>query len=166
MRFLKSLVLAATVIVSSAVVDSAQGIRKPQFNANSESASSNSERDYAALVEGIFAPITAELQLTSGQKFRIVSIITGTIFKADPLMDQLDELDDQINEATLAYPVDENRIRQISAQEAELLSQVIAMKAKAKASIYQLLTPQQRALVTDQFRAKTPAEGRLGPTSN
>ena len=81
-------------------------------------------------------------------------------------MDQLDELDDQINEVTLAYPVDENRIRQISAQEAELLSQVIAMKARAKASIYQVLTPQQRALVMEQSRAKTPAEGQLGPTSN
>jgi hypothetical protein len=157
-------VLATTVIVSSAVVDFAQGT--PQLNADQQTGSRNNEADYADLVEEVFAPITADLKLTNAQKFRIASILTGAIFEADPLMDQLDHLDDQINEVTLAFPVDENRIRQLSAQEAEVMGQIIAMKAKAKARMYQVLTPPQRALVTDQIHGKGPTEGRLGSISN
>jgi Spy/CpxP family protein refolding chaperone len=118
------------------------------------------------VVEEVFAPITNQLNLTNGQKFRVVSIVTGAIFKSDPLMTQLDELDDQIEEVTLAYPVDENRIRQLSGQEAEVMGQIIAIKAHAKANMYQVLTPQQRAMVVDQWRGKVPAEGRLGSISN
>ena len=166
MRILKSLVLSATVIVAGAVASPAQVLLKPQPNAGQQSGPRDSEQDYAALVEEVFAPITNQLNLTNEQKFRIVSIVTGTMFQADPLMNQLDDLDDQINEVTLAYPVDENRIRQLSTQQAEVMGQIIAMKARARARMYQLLTPPQRALVSDQLRAKAPAEGRLGAISN
>jgi Spy/CpxP family protein refolding chaperone len=165
MRVLKSLVLSATVIVAAAVANSAQDLLKPQPNAGQPSGP-QSEQDYAALVKEVFAPITNQLNLTNEQKFRIVSIVTGTIFQADPLMNQLDDLDDQINEVTLAYPVDENRIRQLSTQQAEVMGQIIAMKARARARMYQLLTPPQKALVSDQLRTKAPAEGRLGAISN
>jgi Spy/CpxP family protein refolding chaperone len=165
MKILKSLVLAATIIVTGAAVSSAQVILKPQSDAKRPGGSRNNE-DYADLVEEVFAPITNQLNLTNEQKFRVASIVTATIFQADPLMDQLDDLDDQINEVTLAYPVDENRIRQLSTQEAEVMGQIIAMKARARARMYQLLTPPQRALLVDQFRAKPPAEGRLGSISN
>jgi Spy/CpxP family protein refolding chaperone len=166
MRVLKSLVLSATVIVAAAVANSAQVLLKPQPTTEQQSGPRDSDQDYAALVEEVFAPITNQLNLTNGQKFRIVSIVTGTMFQADPLMNQLDDLDDQINEVTLAYPVDENRIRQLSTQQAEVMGQIIAMKARARARLYQLLTPPQRALVADQLRARTPAEGRLGAISN
>ncbi|MDX6383752.1 MAG: hypothetical protein QOK48_1325 [Blastocatellia bacterium] len=163
---LKSLVLSATVIVAAAVANSAQVLLKPQPNTEQQSGPRDSEQDYAALVEEVFAPITNQLNLTNEQKFRIVSIVTGAMFQADPLMNQLDDLDDQINEVTLAYPVDENRIRQLSTPQAEVMGQIIAMKARARARLYQLLTPPQRALVADQLRARTPAEGRLGAISN
>jgi Spy/CpxP family protein refolding chaperone len=166
MKILKSLILAAAVIGTSSVVDSAQVIPRPQLNAGQQSGSRNSEPDYAELVDEVFAPITNQLNLTNEQKFRIVSIVTGTIFQADPLMDQLGDLDDQINEVTLAYPLDENRIRRLSTQQAEVMGQIIAIKARARARMYQLLTPPQRALVAEQIRAKAPAEGRLGSISN
>jgi Spy/CpxP family protein refolding chaperone len=166
MRILKTLLLAATIILTGAAVSSAQAIVTPQRNPEQQSGTRNSEQDYAALVEEVFAPITNQLNLTNGQKFRVVSIVTGAIFKSDPLMTQLDELDDQIEEVTLAYPVDENRIRQLSGQEAEVMGQIIAIKAHAKANMYQVLTPQQRAMVVDQWRGKVPAEGRLGSISN
>jgi hypothetical protein len=39
---------------------------------------------------------------------------------------------------------------------------MIAMKARAKASIYRLLTPNQRTLVAQQFRGKSQLDGSLG----
>jgi Spy/CpxP family protein refolding chaperone len=166
MRILKPLMLSVALFVLSAAAGSAQDVVRPQFNSDRQGPVRNNERDYADLVEGVFAPVTEKLNLTNEQKFRIVSIIAGTIFKADPLLGQLDELDDQINEVTFAYPVDESRIRQLSAQQAEVMGQIIAMKARAKASMYQLLTPQQRAIVADQFRGKATPAGRLGSISN
>jgi Spy/CpxP family protein refolding chaperone len=166
MRLAKSLFFAVSIIVSSAAVDAAQITSRTPSEPGQRTANVNDERDYAALIQEVFAPITDELKLTNEQRFRIVSIITGTIFKAEPLMDKLDEFDDQMNEATLVYPIDENRIRELSAREAEVMGQIIAMKARAKAGMYQVLTPQQRALVTGQFRTRSQVEGSLGSISN
>jgi hypothetical protein len=166
MKLARTFFFAVSIIIANAAVNAAQVIIRPGVKAEQLTDNQNTERDYAALVEGVFAPITDELNLTYEQKFRIVSIVTGTIFKADPLMTKLDELDDQINQATLVYPVDENRIRQLSAQEAEVMGQIITMKARARASMYQLLTPQQRSRVAAQFRTKPQFEGTLGAISN
>ena len=166
MRIATSLLFAMSIIVSNAVIDAAQVIIRVQPKEEQQTGKQNDERDYGALVQEVFAPITNELRLTDEQKFRIVAIITGTVFKAEPLMDKLDELDDQLNEAALFSPVDEPRIRQLSAQEAEVMGEIIAMKARAKSSMYQLLTPQQRSLVANQFRTRPAVEGSLGAISN
>jgi len=165
MKMLKALFFAGSIILASAVVDAAQVI-KLKSNAESTARDQNDERDYTALVQEVFAPITDELRLTNEQKFRIVAIVTGAVIKAEPMMNKLDALDDQLNQAALYDPVDEGRIRQLSAQEAEVMGQIVAMKAQAKASMYQLLTPQQRALVAEQFRNRPVAEGSLGAISN
>jgi Spy/CpxP family protein refolding chaperone len=166
MRTVKSLFFAMSIVVSSAVVGAAQVIITVQPKVQQQTGRQNDDRDYTALVREVFAPITDELKLTSEQKFRIVAIVTGTVIRAEPLMDKLDQLDDQLNEATLLYPVDEARIRQLSTQEAEVMGQVVEMKARAKVSMYQVLTPQQRMLVADQFRTRPQVEGSLGSISN
>ena len=152
MRIIKSLFFAVSIIVSSAAVDAAQVTIRAEPKTQQQTGTQNNERDYSALVREVFAPITDELRLSSEQKLRIVAIVTGAVIRAEPLMDKLDELDDQLNEAALVSPVDETRIRQLSAQEAEVMGEIVAMKARAKAGMYQVLTPQQRALVADQFR--------------
>jgi len=165
MRLVKSFFFGVSIIVSSATVCAAQVIRV-QPKAEQQTGGQNDERDYNALVREVFAPITEELRLTGEQKFRIVAIVTGTVIRAEPLMDKLDELDDQLNEAALFHPVDEARIHQLSTEEADVMGQIVAMKARAKASMYQVLTPQQRALVANQFRSKPQVEGSLGSISN
>jgi len=47
-----------------------------------------------------------------------------------------------------------------------LMGQIIAMKARAKASMYRLLTPEQRNLFARQFRATPQADGNLGAINN
>lgn len=161
MKRMKSLFWVIAIIAASAAAGSAQVI----FHAQPEDRQQTSrpdERDYSALVREVFAPITDELNLTTEQKFKIVAIITGAVIKADPLMDKLDELDDEISAAAVADSFDETRIRQLSSQEAQLMEQIIAMKARAKAGMYQILTPEQRAVVARQFRRGPTVEGSLG----
>ena len=162
----KLLFYALSIIASSTVVVSAQVSLQAQPKVQTEAGRQNDEQDYSALVREVFAPITDELRLTTEQKFRIVAIVTGTVIRAEPLMDKLDQLDDQLNSATLLDPIDEAKISQLSAQEAEVMGQIIAMKARAKVSMYQVLSPQQRARVADQFRSKPQVEGSLGAISN
>ena len=123
-------------------------------------------RDYGALVREVFAPITDQLNLSKEQEFQIIAIITGAEVKADPLVQQLDGVEQQLIEATLADPLDEATINQLSAQEAYLLTLMIAMKARAKAGIYLVLTPAQRMLVSQKFRnAKSASIEDLGGIS-
>ncbi len=77
-------------------------------------------------------------------------------------MQKLDELDQRLADASLIDSPDEATIDRLSAAEAVLLSQMIAMKARAKASIYQVLTPDQRTLFSHQFRGNRQMDGNLG----
>ena len=123
-------------------------------------------RDYAALVQEVFAPITDQLNLSKEQEFQIIAIITGAEVKADLLVQQLDGVEQQLTEATLTDSPDEATINRLSAQEAFLLTRMIAMKARAKAGIYLLLTPAQRMLVSQKFRnAKSVSIEDLGGIS-
>ena len=74
-------------------------------------------------------------------------------------------MDQQLAAASLVDSPDEAEISRLSAQEASLLSEMITMKAWAKASIYQLLTASQKALVSHRFRGKSQMDGSLGAIS-
>ena len=162
---IRSLFFVAFVVVAGVTSAAGQAIIRVQPNADQQTARPDNEQDYDALIKEVFAPITDELNLTNEQKFKLVAIVTGTVIRADPLMNQLDDLDSQIDEAAMADPFDEVRIRQLSARQGELMGQIIAMKARAKASMYRLLTPEQRDLLARQLRAN-PQDGNLGAISN
>jgi Spy/CpxP family protein refolding chaperone len=117
------------------------------------------------LINEIFSPITERLNLTASQKFRIANIATDTMLQAEPLFQQLDELDDQLSEAALTGRLEEAAIAQVSEKQAALLAQIISMKMRAKMNFYRLLTVSQRAIIADQFRSRA-AEGNLGSISN
>ena len=165
MKAAKSLFLAASIIAASAMLTAAQVIIELKPKAAEQPTASSAEPNPNDLVNDVFSPITDALNLTPDQKSRIASIATATMLKAEPLFQQIDELDDQLSTAAFTGRLDEVTIRELSEKQAALLSQVIAMKARAKASFNKLLTAEQRAMVAEQFRIRT-IENSLGSISN
>jgi Spy/CpxP family protein refolding chaperone len=163
MKALKSLFLALTITAAGAGLTAAQvtidrsGVSRQTANVGAEEGN--------VLIDEIFSPITARLNLSASQKFRIANIATATMIQAEPLFQQLDDLEDQLSEAAFTGRLEESTIKQVSEKQAEVLSQIVAMKARAKLSFYRLLTAEQRAVVADQFRSRA-GEGRLGSISN
>ena len=162
MKLFLSPIFLISLAFGSAAVAVAQAPTPAQSD---EQTNPGSVRDYGALIQGVFAPITDQLNLTKEQEFRIVAIITGTEVKADSLMQELDDLDQQLSQAVLIDSPDEATINQLSSKEGMILTQIVTMKIRANGSIYQLLTPGQRALVSQQFRAGKPKVGYLGSIS-
>jgi hypothetical protein len=159
----KSLFLALSLIGGSAGL--AAGQVTIEVKPGVRTANLAAQQDDNDIVRQVFAPITDQLKLTASQKFRIANIATATMLEADPLFQQLDELDNQISQAAFTGRLDESQIQQLSEKQAAMLSQIISMKARAKMSFYRVLTPEQRAVVADQFRLRS-AEGSLGSISN
>lgn len=164
MKAPKLLFLALTIVAASG------GLATAQVKINVKPGGSRQATNMAAeqdndIINEIFSPITQRLNLTASQKFRITNIATATMLSAEPLFQQLDELDDQLSEAAFEGRLEESAIREVSEKQAALLSQIISMKARAKMSFYRILTDEQRALVVDQFRSHA-AEGNLGSISN
>ena len=166
MNLMKSMPLTIAIIAGSAIVSAAQVVIEIQPKAQEQSSTANDQRDYNALLTEVFAPITDELNLTNEQKLKIAAIITGTILNADPLYDQLDNLDDQLGDVSFLATFDETKIRQLAAEEGQLMARIIAMKTLAKVRMIQVLTPEQRTLVAQRLGSRNPPDGRLGAISN
>jgi Spy/CpxP family protein refolding chaperone len=159
------LFLTLSIILVSASFAAAQGTIDVKPGVQQQKANLVAEQDDNDIVRNVFSPITDQLNLTAGQKFRIANIATATMLQADPLFQQLDELDDQLSAAAFTGRLDESQIRELSEKQAALLSQIISMKTRAKLSFYRVLTAEQRAIVAGQFRSRA-AEGSLGSISN
>ena len=160
----KSLFLALSIIVASAGFALAQGSIEVKPGVRRQTTNLASEQDND-IVNELFSPITDRLNLTANQKFRIANIATDTMLRAEPLFQQLDELEDQLSEAAFTGRLNESTITQVAEKQATLLGQIISMKARAKMSFYRVLTAEQRALVAEQFRSRS-AEGNIGSISN
>jgi Spy/CpxP family protein refolding chaperone len=161
MKSLFSLIFAALLVLGGTALAVAQD-RSPAPSVNDAQKPRSS---YSEVIKGLFAPITDQLSLTKEQEFQIIAIISGTEAKADPIDHELENLDQQLSQAVLIDSPDEATISRLAANEATLITQMITMKALANASIYQLLTPKQRGLVSRQFRGDSPAKGYLGAIS-
>jgi Spy/CpxP family protein refolding chaperone len=156
--------LAVTIIAASAGLAAAQVTLdvKPGVARQTNNAPAEQNDD---IVNEVFSPITERLNLTAGQKFRIANIATATMLQAEPLFEQLDELEDQLSAIAFTGRLEEATIRQFSEKQASLLNEIISMKARAKVSFYRVLTVEQRAIISEQFRSRS-AEGNLGSISN
>jgi Spy/CpxP family protein refolding chaperone len=161
MKTVRLVTIAAAIILASAAMSVAQVIIQVRPDAGPQTAQNDPDED---LIRAVFDPITDDLKLTPGQKFRIVTIATVTMSKADPLFEQLDDLDAQLSLAAFTGQLDEAKIKQLSEKQAELLSEVIALKARAKTNFYKILTDEQRAMIVDRYRRRD-AEN-LGSISN
>jgi protein CpxP len=90
------------------------------------------------------ARIASELQLTDAQQEQIKSILQAEKNKVQPLWQQLAQTEQQILTATKGGTFDENQVRSIATQQAQLRTEMIVERARLKAEIYKVLTPEQR----------------------
>jgi Spy/CpxP family protein refolding chaperone len=156
--------IATTAFISlSAAIAAAQAVIQIAPNNPQQVIQSTANQD-DEMISAVFDPITDDLKLTPTQKFRIVAIATATMARAEPLFDKLDELDAQMSVAAFTGKLDEVKLKQISAKQGALLSEIIAMKSRAKASFYKILTAEQRSMVVDQYRVRS-GENSLGSIS-
>jgi Spy/CpxP family protein refolding chaperone len=162
MRLVTSTLFLILILVSI----SSSTVAQNQIVIPSEHANRMSEKtDYTAMVKQLFAPITASLNLSKEQEFQIIATISTTQATAEPLMDKFDTIEQELVAASFADHFDEERVRVLSKEQAATLSQLIALKVFAKAKIFQILNPNQRVLVSQQFRFKRQTEENLGVIS-
>ena len=158
MRLLKLIIVSVAIILSFSALSLGQVIIRIKPDATQVPQANNDDEE---LIRAVFDPITDELKLTPSQKFRIVVVATETMSRADAVFDQIDDLDAQLSRSAFSGQLDETQIKTIAAQEAALLSEVVAMKARAKMAFYKVLTDEQRAMVMAQYRSEN-----IGSLSN
>jgi hypothetical protein len=164
MRATRLLIVTLAILLLSAISLSAQVLIQVKPDGMQQAAPASTDQDDEELIRSVFDPITADLKLTSTQKSRIIAIATETMTKADPLFAQLDELDGQLSKAAFTGQLDELKIKEVSAKQGALLSEILAMKARAKTNFYKILTDERRAIVIEQFRLQSAQN--LGAISN
>lgn len=96
MKAAKLLFLSVSIMAASAMLTAAQVIIHLNPKAAEQPTASNAEQDPDDLVNEVFAPITGSLNLTADQRIRIANIATATMLRAEPLFQQLDELDAEL----------------------------------------------------------------------
>jgi Spy/CpxP family protein refolding chaperone len=152
MRAANLLIVVGAIVLITAASSSAQVTNQITPEAAQQAGQPNSGNDDDELINAVFDPLTADLKLTPAQRFRILAIATETTAKAERLFEQLDKLDDQLSVAAFTGQLDETKIKEAAAKQGALLSEIIAMKARAKTNFYRVLTDDQRAMILDQFR--------------
>jgi len=152
MQVIASLIFAVLLLTISTICTQGQSSSETQPVPQQQTQGMTNQRDYSTLINSIFTPYTEQLNLTREQQFQIVAIISGEEAVAAPGIQRLLEVDQRLAEASIAYPIDETTLQDLSSQEAQILTELIAMKIHAKARIYQTLLPAQKALVQQQIR--------------
>jgi Spy/CpxP family protein refolding chaperone len=162
MKIKKSILMAAVFLISAAAA-SAQGIIQVKPNEAGPPQQSDQEITDDELARFVFDPVTDSLNLTPAQRYRIALIASSTMAGTKPLFEQIDELDNQISIAAFSGGLDETRLKELSSKQAGVMSDISATIARAKASFYKVLTPEQRAIVLAHYRL---SEQSLGALSN
>jgi Spy/CpxP family protein refolding chaperone len=84
------------------------------------------------------------LGLTDEQKTQIQQIMTAERQVTEPLMKQLGDKHKQIDDATANGQFNEETVRALALQEGQITAELTVEHERAKAKIYNLLTPEQR----------------------
>lgn len=111
----------------------------------------------------VFARVASELKLTDAQQTEIKAIVRDELAGAHLLFEKLKENRMQMRAAASDGQFDEAQVRSIAAEQGQTLSELIVAKERAKARIFNVLTPEQRTRANElleQFEAR-----RNGPPS-
>ena len=93
----------------------------------------------------VFARVASELKLTDAQQTEIKQIVRDELAAARPLFEKLRENRKLLREAGAGGgQFDEARVRSLAAEQGQTLSELIVAKERAKAKIFNVLTPEQR----------------------
>jgi Spy/CpxP family protein refolding chaperone len=111
----------------------------------------------------IMARVAHELDLTAAQQSAIKAIITNEFAAARPLFEKMAENRKQMLAATAGGQFDEAQVRALAEQQAQVVTELIVAKERAKAKVYQELTPEQRAKADQMLEHLGPPPG--GPFS-
>jgi Spy/CpxP family protein refolding chaperone len=84
-----------------------------------------------------------KLQLTDEQQAQVKGIVRDGFNRAQPLIEQLRKNQDARDSAVNAQ-FDENAARSFANSQAQIIAELIVEKERAKAQIYNVLTPEQR----------------------
>ena len=152
MQVLASLIFAILLFVISANYTQAQNSSNIPPDQQQQTQGITGERDYSTLINSIFSPYTDQINLSKQQQFQIVAIISSEEALAVPVMERLLEVDHLLAEASIEYPIVDAKLEDLSSQEAQILTELISMKIRAKARIFQTLLPPQKAMVQQQIR--------------
>ncbi|HEV8426479.1 MAG TPA: Spy/CpxP family protein refolding chaperone [Pyrinomonadaceae bacterium] len=163
MKLLLSIVLTTVFFFMAAGSGIAQ--TRPAGPTQSNGRAAAAPGEYSSLINDVFAPITEKLKLTNEQKLQVMAIIIETEVRAAPWLETLKQTEQQLSQMAFSDPLNEAKLLELCDQQAALLSDLIQMKVRAKANIYSLLTPEQRALVAREFRLPNQLEGHLGSIS-
>jgi Spy/CpxP family protein refolding chaperone len=104
----------------------------------------------------MFGRAAAALNLTDQQKEFAKQLMADTRRQAEPVSAQLRQVRQELTEAVKTNNTD--AIENISQRQASLTAQLTAIHAKAMASFYAQLTPEQRAKA-DEFQARMKERG-------
>ena len=155
MKATKLFIVIAAIVGANASLANSQTVIRTRANEPQQTAESYADQGADDLIRAVFDPITDDLKLTPHQKFRIISIASTTMAQVEPLFQQIDDLEDQLSLAAFSGQLDEAKIKQVSDKQAALLGEIIAMKARAKANFYKVLTAEQREIVVNQYRLRS-----------
>jgi len=111
-------------------------------------------KDFRSLINHVFAPVTDRLNLTQEQQFEIVAIITEAEVRANPLLQAVAVDEQLLSELSFFGVPDSNRLKELCDQEAQILSEIVQLRVRAKAEIIRLLTNEQKAIVAQQFNIR------------
>jgi periplasmic protein CpxP/Spy len=108
----------------------------------------------------VFARVASELKLTDAQQTEIKQIVADELAAARPLFEELRENRRQLREAGGEGQFDEARVRAVAAEQGQTLSELIVARERAKAKIFDVLTPEQRTRAGELLER---FEARRGP---
>lgn len=104
--------------------------------------------------------MAAVLKLTDAQREQIMSIRAAAREKSAPLREELATYRAHLREATLDGDFDEERVRGLAREKAELKAELMVERSRLRNQIHALLTPEQQQM-TQRLRAARSREKGL-----
>jgi protein CpxP len=106
------------------------------------------------------------LNLTDAQMQQIKSLHEQSRASAKPYLDQLKPLRQQMQALIHSGNFDENAARALATQQSELTTELDVINARTEAAIYNLLTPDQKAKLSQRWQKGHGGRGPSPKSSN
>ncbi len=113
----------------------------------------------------IFDRIATELKLSDGQRSQAQEIIADSKTRIEPLMAQLKQNHESIENLGHDGTFNEARVNEIATEQAATMKQLIIEKEKTKAALFAILSPEQRTQaeqMKEKFKARMQEHGFPG----